>query len=151
MTESIPNNDTPVCACGREIPFGYCEECNALLEAATAKAESDRLNAEAKAAQEAATVANRNKAASRRSSLKSSEDAFLDNYLDELSDDEGGLNAGPAVYGNLASSKGSVILKSASSDVNGGVGEYKINSEDVPKSKSEKNADEGTYDEDFDS
>lgn len=151
VTESSPKNDTPVCACGREIPFGYCEECNALLEATAAKAESDRLSAEAKAAQEAATTANRSKAASRRSSLKSSEDAFLDNYLDELSDDEGGLNAGPAVYGNLASSKGSIVLKSASSDVNGGVGEYKINADDVPKSRSEKKAEEGDYNEDFES
>lgn len=151
VTESSPKNDTPVCACGREIPFGYCEECNALLEATAAKAELDRLNAEAKAAQEAATTANRSKAASRRSSLKSSEDAFLDNYLDELSDDEGGLNAGPAIYGNLASSKGSAVLKSTSSDVNGGVGEYKINADDVPKSKSEKNAEEGDYNEDFES
>jgi hypothetical protein len=151
ISESSPKNDTPVCACGREIPFGYCEACNALVEATAAKAESDRLDAEAKAAQEAATTVNRSKAASRRSSLKSSEDAFLDNYLDELSDDEGGLNAGPAVYGNLASSKGSSVLKSTSSDANGGVGEYKINAEDVPKSKSEKNRDDGEYDEDFDS
>lgn len=152
IAPSSPKNDTPVCACGREIPFGYCADCNALVEATAAKAESDRLNAEAKAAQEAANTAIRSKAASRRSSLKSSEDAFLENYLDELSDDEtNGLNAGPAVYGNLASPKGSTILKSTSSDVSGGVGEYKINAQDVPKTKSEKNAnEEGDYDEDFD-
>lgn len=48
----------------------------------------------------------------RELSMKTSEDAFFDNYLDELSDDDRpDLNTGSALYGNLAPPSDSAVVR----------------------------------------
>ena len=147
---SSTKSSVPVCPCGEEMTFGYCSDCNA-------RADEIRVTAEAKAEKEAAALLSKGDS-SRRVSVKSSEDALLDNYLDELSDDEGtGLSAGPAVYGNVSSPKGSITIKDVSyvedADDAAGAGESKhVGGDSQFDSKVSKDAeDEGDYEEDFDS
>ena len=140
--------DVPTCPCGQEMTFGYCSECNA-------RADEIRVAAEAKAEKDAAALLSKGDS-SRRVSVKSSEDAFLDNYLDELSDDEGnGLSAGPAVYGNISTPKGSITMKSEATaeDADDGAGEFKHVGGDNPINTNiqKDTEDEGDYEEDFDS
>lgn len=84
-----PQSDVSMNPSGQELILGCGEGCDT--------------KAESKGVSESTDSCAAFQLGLRELSMKTSEDAFFDNYLDELSDDDGpDLNTGSAVYGNLA-------------------------------------------------
>lgn len=120
--------DISMCLCGRELILGYCADCNAHIAP--------------KGAPVALTEGKGGDCDMLQIGLKSSKDAFFDNYLDELSDDDGSdPNTGTAAYGDLGTSNDDTILKI------GNPGDCKISEEEALIHDLQT---EGGYEEDFD-
>lgn len=86
-----PQSDISMGPSGQELTIGYGDDCDTKVDS---KGVSENTDSCAEF-----------HLGLRELSMKTSEDAFFDNYLDELSDDDGpDLNTGSAVYGNLAPS-----------------------------------------------
>ena len=120
--------DISMCLCGRELVLGCCADCNAHIAP--------------KGAPVALTEGKEGDCDMLQTGLKSSKDAFFDNYLDELSDDDGpDPKTGTAAYGDLRTPYDDTILKIANS------GDCKISVEEALIHDLQT---EGGYEEDFD-